>query len=115
MKNLSVIVLLFVFSLTTFAQNEGKAQVKRRQGIEVYIFSEPLRPYEITGQVTNEDAASVLNAIADENQCRDIVEQIDVLINNALRKQKKGKFEFDAIITEDGSKGICIKFKEETE
>ena len=117
MKNLAVIVFLIFPVFMSYGQSEdqGKAIVKRRQGIEVYILSEPVRPYEITGTVSSDDASSILSEIAEENNCRNVVEQIDVLINNALRKQKKGKFEFDAIITENGSKGTCIKFTDTPE
>jgi hypothetical protein len=38
---------------------------------------------------------------------------IDKLIDNANRKAKKGKFVFDAIITEDGRTGTLIKFSAE--
>jgi hypothetical protein len=116
MKNLAVIAFLVFPIFVSYGQEDkGKAIVKRRQGIEVYILSEPVRPYEVTGTISSEDASSILNALADESDCRDVTEQIDVLINNALRKQKKGKFEFDAIITEDGSKGTCIKFTDTPE
>jgi hypothetical protein len=117
MKNLAVIVFLVFPIFISYGQSEdkGKAIVKRRQGIEVYILSEPVRPYEVTGTISSDDASSILGALSDEKDCRNVVEQIDVLINNALRKQKKGKFAFDAIITENGTKGTCIKFTDTPE
>jgi len=107
--------LLITFILSSFCQDEKEcclSRVKKRQGIEVYIMSEPLRSYEITGEVLAEDASSILNALAGEEKQKDITEQVDILISNAMRKKRKGKFDFDAIITDNGQKGICIKFTE---
>jgi len=95
---------------TTIAR-KGLSHTYKRQGIEIYILSEPVREYEVTGKVTNDDAASILDALSGTETKHSLTEDIDVLINNANRKAKKKKFVFDAIITEDGSTGTCIKFK----
>lgn len=115
MKKTAFIFVLFIASLQALAQDQtnqkGLARTYKRQGIEIYILSEPLRDYEVTGKVSNEDFTDWANAISGEETKRTLTESIDVLITNANRKAKKGKFSFDAIITEDGSTGTCIKFK----
>ena len=110
---------VLIFGLFSSAVNkqqqddESTAWVKTRQGIEIYVFSDPVREYEIIGEVAAEDATSIISALAGEETCRNIVEQIDVLLKNAKRKVKKGKMEeFDAIMTDDGDIGVCIKFIE---
>lgn len=106
--------LLTVIALHCTAQIDSSAlaRVKKMQGIEIYIQCEPLRKYEVTGSVNNENAIDVLNAISGtETEKRTIKKMIDVLIDNANRKKKKGKVSFDAILTEDGETGTLIKFQ----
>jgi len=88
------------------------ARVQKKQGIPIFIQCEPVNAYEVTGKVTNDDALTWANALTGDETGRTLTENIDVLINNANRKAKKGKFTFDAIITDDGTTGTCIKFKE---
>lgn len=115
MKKLLLFIAFLGFFNNVFSQDsidkKGLARTYKRQGIEIYILSEPLQDYEVTGKVTNDDAISWMNAISGTETERTLTESIDVLISNANRKSQKGKFVFDAIITEDGSTGTCIKFK----
>lgn len=41
-----------------------------------------------------------------------ISDQIKEMVNKAVRRERKGKFEFDAIVTQDGDSAILIKFKD---
>ena len=106
---------LFVFTSAVVryqVTGTDMARVQKKQGIPIFIRSEPVTPYEVTGKVTNDDALTWANAFTGEETVRTLDENIDVLLNNANRKAKKGKFLFDAIITDDGTTGTCIKFKE---
>ena len=107
-----VCIFLFAQDQHTASDNKGLARTYKRKGVEIYILSEPIRDYTVTGTVSDEDAESIINIFAGKETKRTLVESIDVLISNANRKAGKKKFEFDAIITEDGSTGTCIKFKE---
>ena len=112
-KTVILFLTILIFSSAAFQDfdKRGLARTYKRQGIEIYILSEPLAEYEVTGKVTNDDAASIVNALSGEEDKRTLTEKIDALISNANRKAKKKKFEFNAIITEDGTTGTCIKFK----
>ena len=93
------------------SENEGLAIVKKRQGIEVYVMCDPVRDYEIVGEVAAVDAAGVINILAGEEKQQSIVEQVDILLKNAKRKVKKEKIpEFDALMTDEGDIGQLIKF-----
>ena len=94
---------------TTIAK-KGLCHTFKRKGIEIYLLTEPVRDYTVTGTVTDDDLESVLNALSGEETTRTLTQRIDVLIENASRKAYKKKFEFDAIMTEDGATGTCIKF-----
>lgn len=113
MKQLITCIALLL-SVSVFAQNDtkGLAKVNKRQGIEIYILCEPVREYTVTGKVTKDDLGSWLNALNGKDDGKDLYQMIDALIGNANRKQKKGKLDYDAIITEDGRTGTLIKFVE---
>lgn len=86
--------------------------VQRVHGVPVFVMCEPLAAYDVTGNVSDEDAAAILNAVNGVATYRTIRESCEVIINNATRKQKKGKLQFDAIIiSDDGHTGTCIQFK----
>ena len=99
-------------SVATFAQSV-KSNVRKVEGVPIYVLSEPDAEYTIVGKVTDQDAVSVLNAISGTPTIRSIIDQAKIILSNAQRKQKKGKIdEFDAIIIDDdGHVGSCIKFK----
>jgi hypothetical protein len=113
MKNVPLLIIAAsICSITTFAQSV-KSNVRKVEGVPVYILSEPDAEYTVVGKVTDQDAVSVLNAISGTPTIRSIIEQAKIILANAQRKQKKGKIgEFDAIIIDDdGHLGSCIKFK----
>lgn len=111
-KILIVLIVSAGFISLIKPANKDQATVRRFQGVPVFIMCEPVTPYEVTGKVTNDDALSWAVAITGDETGRGLKDNIDVLVNNANRKAKKGKFYFDAIITDDGSTGACIKFTE---
>jgi hypothetical protein len=110
------LVFIAIMLLCSFANaqttNKDTATVLKVRGIPVFVMCEPTTPYEVTGGVTDTDFGSVINKLGGKNTYRTIKESCNVIIDNALRKQTKGKFEFDAIIiSDDGHSGTCIKFK----
>jgi hypothetical protein len=88
------------------------AIVSKVRGVPVFVMCEPTSPYEVTGNVTDTDAGALINALGGEDTYRTIKESCNVIVDNAQRRQKKGKLDFDAIIiSDDGHTGTCIKFK----
>ena len=123
MKTLLTIVAL-IFTLNAAAQDtlisrKGLARVDKRQGIEIYVLSEPQRAYDVVYRVTNYDWQDFMNSVSDltggekTERCKSLPENLDILISNtiSMSQRKKKGFQFDAIITEDGTTGTCIKFK----
>lgn len=109
-------LLLFCMTLITgygFSQSTrlDTAKVSKVLGVPVFVMCEPIASYEIVSNVSDDDAVSIMNAVGGENTYRTIKESCKVIVTNAQRKQKKGKFTFDAIIiSDDGHNGTCIKF-----
>ncbi len=102
--------MLSVFVQAQTAKHDT-AMVAKVRGVPVFVMCEPTASYEVVANVSDDDAVSILNAISGDNTYRTIKESCSVIINNAQRKQKKGKFTFDAvIISDDGHTGTCIKF-----
>ena len=97
-----VSLLSLKYQMPDYALNKAS----KIQGVFVFINSEPIAPYEITGKVSSDD----LNTLMED--CPSLKDNLNALVSNASRKAKKGKFEFDAIITDDSNTGICIKFKQ---
>lgn len=113
MKKSILILALSVLSVLCYSQNDrGVGRASKIQGVEVYVMSEPLHSYTVTGKVTKDDIGSFLNAFAGKKDERTIKEMLETLVENANRKQKKGKLDFDAILTEDGKTGTLIKYKD---
>ena len=104
-------VLLFIvvtgslLSLTFQTPDYALSKAAKVQGIIVFINAEPVSPYEITGKVSSDDFSTLME------DCPSLKDNLNALVSNANRKAKKGKFEFDAILTDDSNTGICIKFK----
>jgi hypothetical protein len=115
MKKLLCTLVAFTMATFLLAQEtkKGLAIVNKRKGVEIYVMCEPVRDYEVTGEVTKEDLGSWLTAATGNQDNRTVGQMIDTLINNANRKAKKKKLQFDAILTEDGQTGTLIKFKPE--
>jgi hypothetical protein len=116
MKNFfSTLLLVAVFSFAFSQSSHKSSTVGSVLGVPVFVMSEPDSPYDVTGQVTDDDAVSVLNAVNGTSTYRTIKESCTVIVTNAQRKAKKGKFDFDAvIISDDGHNGTCIKWKDDS-
>jgi hypothetical protein len=112
-RNFIFIAIMLLCSIANAQTTRSDtATVLKVRGVPVFVMCEPTAAYEVTGSVTDSDFGSVLNSIDGKNTYRTIKESCNVIINNALRKQTKGKFQFDAIlISDDGHSGTCIKFK----
>ena len=100
----------FLSAVTPGTRDQGT--VKKFQGVPVFILSEPVTPYEVTGKVTADDIVSWSDALTGTDSGRELKDNISVLVTNATRKAKKGKITFDAILTDDGLTGTCIRFTE---
>ena len=113
MKKIFFLILIALFFSTITNAQMTKATVRKIEGIPVFILNEPDAPYTVVGKVSDQDAASIMNAVSGTATIRSIIEQAQIIIRNAQRKQKKGKIDdFDAIIIDDdGHTGTCIKFK----
>lgn len=114
MKNITILSALFILTNFVFAQTtkHDTAIVSKVRGVPVFVMCEPTAAYEVVENVSDEDAASIINAVNGESTYRTIKESCQVIVDNAQRKQKKGKITFDAIIiSDDGHTGTCIKFK----
>lgn len=105
-----IILVLILFPVLCKAQNDIRTGlVTKRNGMPVFIMSEPVKEYNIVGAVTNKTNAD--SAGNNKNMPATINEMIDKLIAYAAELSKKNKIDFDAIITEDGLSGTLIKFK----
>jgi hypothetical protein len=123
LKTLPVLAILLLLSFTSFAQDDltSVGRVHKIRGVEVYILSEPLRDYDVTGEVSGENLASAMGAVAtaftndaSQKKCYSISEKIDMMVSNALkvknhRKEHK-RIDFDALIITDSDLATCIKF-----
>lgn len=120
--------LLLLLSITAYSQeNKGLARVKKVSGVEVYVYAEPLREYEIKGTVTSESLEEIANAVGTANKvmegtdrasdvrCYSMSERIKFIVRNAMKKKnaKKNPIDFDAIIIDDDKSGTLIKFIDE--
>ena len=111
MKNRTVAFLFFALTISSLVmgftrtltddEKKGLARVQKIEGIEVYVMSEPLREYEVVGDVSVYDTG--------------FGEQyVDDWMNKYVKKAKKlvedGK-QVDAIIYTNGKKATAVKFK----
>lgn len=112
-KNLIFIAFILLCSFSSRqTPSRDSATVTKIMGVPVFVMSEPTSPYSVTGKVTDTDAENIINALGGKDTYRTIKKSCEVIVDNAQRKQKKGKIDFDAIIiSDDGHSGACIKFK----
>ena len=90
------------------AQVRDTARVNKVSGVPVYVMCDPTASYEVVGKVSDETAGSLLSS----STTRTMKESIQNMVQNADRKKKKGKFDYDAILVSDDCKtGTCIKWK----
>jgi hypothetical protein len=104
-----IAILAAVVALTAFVSLDGEKELgrtKKIQGKLVFVMCEPVAEYE-TVETVNTAASSLLAGQ------QSITDQVKEMVGKAVQKEAKGKIgKFDAIITEDGSTAILIKFKE---
>ena len=107
------ITLLFalIFTVNFYAQDVPLAKVKKVNGIEVYILSEPLRDYEVVLGGRNKlqwgsflTGGLFVPAIDDK---------ISKFIKAVQEKAEEEGVKFDAIVYTDGRNVSAIKFTEE--
>ena len=101
---LAALVLIGSIAATTGEEND-LARAQRISGKYVFIMCEPLQEYEVVETVNT----SVSTMLAGQQSISD---QIKEMVNKALRRERQGKFELDAIVTADGDSAILIKFKD---
>lgn len=101
---LTILVLIGSIAATTSEEND-LARAQRISGKYVFIMCEPLQEYEVVATVNT----SVSTMLAGQQS---ISNQIKEMVNKAVRRERKGKFEFDAIVTLDGDSAILIKFRD---
>jgi len=123
LKNLNImkkIVFFLLISLLTFnllksqEENKGLSTVNKIKFKEVYVYSEPIRSYEIVGEVYS--MASQLLTVTSQviEDIPNMKSMIDNLVSLCITKEQKGKVKnFDGIITYDGYIAYLIKFKDE--
>ena len=104
-----ITILILLFSLTSYAQNESK--VKTVNGVEVYILAEPVREYKplessgkgiqwgsfITGGLVNESIST----------------KISKYVKRLSKEYRKSNIDFDAVIYSNGKQMTAIKFTDE--
>ena len=64
MKKVVYITLVACFSFKYCAAQTVKANVRKIEGIPVYVLNEPESEYTVVGKVSDQDVSSVLNAIS---------------------------------------------------
>lgn len=112
-------ILFLLLLCASFAHAQDSATVNTRQGVPVFVFAKPLRPYEVLRRIDNTDYQDAANSITDALndtktvRCKSLSESLDILVTEAdrLRSKKKNPVLFDAIITDDGTTGALIKWK----
>lgn len=104
-------ILIFLFSLVSFSQEDRYAKVGRIQNAEIYILNEPVRPYEVVygqGQGVNWVSYYTKGQINES-----IVEKIQRFVKAADKKAKRGGKTIDAILYKGGKRVEAIKFTDE--
>jgi hypothetical protein len=99
-KSVIVLVALVALALTSFNRNEsetGNAVAQRITGLDVYVYSEPSKAYEVI------DNGKVLVTLT--GGCSEVV-------NQAVKKASKNDGAQGVIIYLESSKWIAIKYKE---
>jgi hypothetical protein len=109
MKHLLLFAL--IFNLTyTHAQEKGTAKVRKIDGLDVYIYSEPLAEYEVLDKVT-----AFWNFGADEFGRSSLDDVVRTMIKRARKKNKnfdkKGGDTADGIIIDDSDSGVIIRYR----
>ena len=109
MKKVLLIIAAVVVFATAFTsiQDDKKqlARVNKILGKETYVLSEPLRDYDVVENLGTGWGTALLGRST-------IQEQMTNIITRGKKKEEKGEFKFDAVVTTDGEQMALIKFKE---
>jgi hypothetical protein len=109
MKKILLTFLIFTI-YHTHAQEKGTAKVRKIDGLDVYIYSEPLAEYEILDKVT-----AFWNFGADEFGRSSLDDVVRTMIKRARKKNKnfdkKGGDTADGIIIDDNDSGVMIRYR----
>jgi hypothetical protein len=109
MKKILLTFLIFTI-YHTHAQEKGTAKVRKIDGLDVYIYSEPLAEYEILDKVT-----AFWNFGADEFGRSSLDDVVRTMIKRARKKNKnfdkKGVDTADGIIIDDNDSGVMIRYR----
>jgi hypothetical protein len=99
---------IVLMSASIFGQAHcGSPLIKK--GKEIYVCSTPSEKYTEVFRVTSNDLGNLVKAMGGEEK-HSLLDNLDGLVNNADRKAKKKDLAYDAIITDDGTTAICVKF-----
>lgn len=108
-----------IFTIAAQAQENKKdlARVKKMNGTEVYVMSEPLREYEVVFDLggildvkSNIKAKSLLTGgLVTEH----ISEKLNQLVNRANEKAAKNVQKIDAVIYTNAKTAVAIRFTDE--
>jgi hypothetical protein len=109
MKKILLTFLIFTI-YHTHAQEKGTAKVRKIDGLDVYIYSEPLAEYEVLDKVT-----AFWNFGADELGRSSLDDVVRTMIKRARKKNKnfdkKGGDTADGIIIDDNDSGVMIRYR----
>ena len=106
MKTIILIAAVLIGSIAaTMEDQKDLARVQKINGKLVFVMCEPLQEYEVVETVN-----TMLSGLLAGQQS--IGAQMKEMVNKAIQKEKKGKYQFDAVITTDGDDAILIKFKD---
>lgn len=95
-----VSILIIGSAFKVIENNRGIGRVQKTTGKDVYIFSEPIQPYDVVFEIK----ATVVKLVG----CPDIQEIVDAVVKKGL---KDGK-EFDGVVIGSGRRDIAIKYKD---
>ena len=111
MKKIFLWVLMLA-PLSMQAQNCGNATVKKVNGFEIYIFSEPVKPYKEAFELSG---FWNFGELAGKQATFDNI--VETMVRNAKKKnekaKKKGEPEATALILYSNEKGSAIYFEKE--
>ena len=119
-KNTSYFLLciILLYPSVTLSQDKSElARVKKVNGIEVYVMSDPLRDYSVVFDLgglldvkSNIKAKSLLTGgLVTEN----ISDKLNQLINRANEKASKNSHDIDAVIYSNAKTAVAISFSDE--
>lgn len=108
----SILMFLFCLNLQAQKNDKGIAKVRKINGLDIYIFSEPVAEYEVLDKISG-----FWNWGADEEGRSSLEDTVKTMIKRASKKSKKadkkGKEVADAIIIYDNNDGVMIRYLED--